>query len=113
MPKAGTMTNELKGHLEVTDRGAVQIVRIDGGPHGLYGLDIATQMDELVRRLDRDSNIHAVVFTGAHPERFVSHADVRWLQEGGAATPSVGRRGASAITRVARSAERARALEPV
>jgi hypothetical protein len=27
------------------------------------------------------------------PERFVSHADVRWLQEGGAASHSFGRRG--------------------
>lgn len=107
------MTNDLKGHLHVEDRGAVQIVRIDGGPHGLFGLDIAGQMDELVRRFDRDPSIHAVVFTGAHPERFVSHADVRWLQEGGADTPSVGRRGASAISRVARGAERVRALEPL
>src|SRR5205823_3834173 len=56
---------------------------------------------------------HGVVFTGAHPERFVSHADVRWLQEGGAAVPSVGRRGASAIIRVAGSADRARFLDPV
>jgi hypothetical protein len=30
------------------------------------------------------------VFTGARPGRFVSHADVRWLQEGGA-KPKLGR----------------------
>jgi enoyl-CoA hydratase/carnithine racemase len=33
-------------------------------------------------RVDRDPSVHAVVFTGTHPERFISHADVRWLQEG-------------------------------
>jgi enoyl-CoA hydratase len=73
-----------EGHLEIEDRGAV---RIDGGPHGLFGADIANQLEELVDRVESDPNIHAVVFTGAHPERFVSHADVAWLQEGGAAVP--------------------------
>lgn len=107
------MTHEDKGHLEVEDRGAVLIVRVDGGRHGLFGLDIANQLEELVDRVDRDPGVHAVVFTGAHPERFISHADVRWLQEGGAESPSVGRRAASAVMRVARSADRARFLEPV
>src|SRR6266498_1542587 len=107
------MTHEDKGHLEVEDRGAVLIVRVDGGTHSLFGLDIANQLEELVDRVDRDPNVHAVVFTGAHPERFVSHADVRWLQEGGAAVPSLGRLGASAVVRAARVADRAGALEPV
>src|SRR5437870_3314866 len=107
------MAHEDKGHLEVEDRGAVLIVRVDGGPHSLFGLDIANQLEELVDRVDRDPSVHAVVFTGAHPGRFVSHADVRWLQEGGAAVPSLGRRGASAVVRVARSADRARVLEPM
>ena len=107
------MTVEDKGGLEVEDRGAVLIVRVDGGPHALFGLEIANQLEELVDRVDRDPSVHAVVFTGAHPERFISHADVRWLQEGGAGSPSVGRRTASAVMHVARSADRARALEPV
>jgi enoyl-CoA hydratase/carnithine racemase len=107
------MTHEAKGHLEVEDRGAVLIVRVDGGPQGLFGLEIADQLEALVDRVDRDPSVHAIVFTGAHPERFVSHADVRWLQEGGAASPSLGRRGASAVARVARSTDRARVLEPV
>ena len=101
------MTHEDKGQLEVEERGAVLIVRVDGGPHGLFGLEIANQLEEVVDRADRDPSVHAVVFTGAHPERFVSHADVRWLQEGGAASPSFGRLGAAAVARVARSADRA------
>lgn len=107
------MTREDKGQLEVEDRGGVLIVRVDGGPHQLFGIEIANQLEALVDRVDRDPRVHAVVFTGAHPERFVSHADVRWLQEGGAAVPSLGRRRASAVVRVARSADRARVLEPV
>jgi enoyl-CoA hydratase/carnithine racemase len=107
------MTPEGKGHLEVEDRGAVLIVRVDGGPLGEFGADIADQLEDLVDRVDRDPDVHAVVFTGAHPERFVSHAEVRWLQEGGAAVPPVGPRGASAVARTARSMDRARVLEPV
>lgn len=107
------MTHEDKGRLEIEDRGAVLIVRVDGGPHALFGLEIANQLAELVDRVDGDPSVHAVVFTGAHPERFVSHADVRWLQEGGAEAPSVGRRAASAVMRIARRADQARVLEPV
>ncbi len=102
-----------KGHLEIEERGAVLVVRVDGGPHGEFGLDIANQLDRLVDRVDRDPDIRAVVFTGAHPERFVSHAAVRWLQEEGAASPTVGRRAASAVVSVAKGVDRARALDPV
>src|SRR2546421_10871095 len=107
------MAHEDKGHLEVEDRGAVLIVRVDGGPHSLFGLDIANELDELVDRVDRDPSVHAVVFTGARPGRFVSHADVRWLQEGGAVKPKLGRRGASAALGLARNIERAGVPGPV
>ncbi|MFI6309838.1 enoyl-CoA hydratase/isomerase family protein [Nocardia fusca] len=102
-----------KGHLEIEDRGPVLVVRVDGGPHGLFGLEIADQLDQLVDRADRDPDVHAVVFTGTHPGRFVSHADVRWLQEGGAAVPPVGRRGAALVARTAKNVDRARALAPL
>jgi len=112
-PTQSREVDDLKGHLEIEDRGAVLIARLDGGPHDLFGAEIANQLEKLVDRVDRDPSVHAVVITGAHPERFVSHADVRWLQEGGAASPAVGRLGASAIAHVARSVDRARVLEPV
>ncbi len=107
------MTQELPGRLEIDDRGAVLVVTVDGGPHALFGRDIANQLDELVRRADGEPDVRAVVFTGAHPDRFVSHAEVRWLQEGGAAVPPVGVRGASAMARTARGANRAGALQPL
>ena len=47
------MTHGDKGHLEIEDHGSVLIVRVDGGPHGLFGLDIANQLEELVDRVDR------------------------------------------------------------
>ena len=83
------MTHQGTSHLEIEDRVAVLIVRIDGGPHSLFGVDIANELDEFVDRVDRDPGVHAVVFTGARPGRFVSHADVRWLQAEGAAVPDL------------------------
>jgi enoyl-CoA hydratase/carnithine racemase len=107
------MAQQNNSHLVVEDREAILVVRVDGGPHSLFGVDIANQLDELVDRVDRDSRVHAVVFTGARPDRFVSHADVRWLQEEGAAVPELGRRGAAAVARLARGIDRARVPDPV
>lgn len=101
------MAEEVRGSLEVEDRGGVLVARIDGGPLGLFGNDIAEQLDALVDRADRDPDVHAVVFTGTHPERFVSHAEVRWLQEAGATVPSVGVKGASALAHTAKGVNRA------
>jgi enoyl-CoA hydratase/carnithine racemase len=107
------MAQQLRGALVIEDRGAVLVARVDGGPHSLFGVQIATQLDALVDRADHDPNVHAVVFTGAREGRFVSHADVRWLQAEGAAVPELNRRAASAALRLARGIDRARALDPV
>lgn len=107
------MAEEVRGNLEIEDRGAVLVARVDGGPLGLFGNDIAEQLDALVDRADRDPNVHGVVFTGTHPERFVSHAEVRWLQEGGAKVPSVGVKGAAALARTAKGVNRAGGLQPL
>jgi enoyl-CoA hydratase len=72
--------DDLKVRFQIEDRGAILIVRVDGGPHALFGPEIANQLDELVDRVDHDPRVHSVVFTGAHPTRFISHADVCWLQ---------------------------------
>ncbi|RNL62741.1 enoyl-CoA hydratase/isomerase family protein [Nocardioides marmoriginsengisoli] len=101
------MTQEVRGHIDIEDRGAVLVATLDGGPDQVFGRDVAEQLDALVDRADRDPRVRAVVITGAHRERFVSHAEVRWLQEGGAAVPALGRRGASTIARTARAVDRA------
>jgi enoyl-CoA hydratase/carnithine racemase len=100
------MAEEVRGNLHTEDQGPVVVAHVDGGPLGLFGNDIAEQLDALVDRADADPDIHAVVFTGTHPGRFVSHAEVRWLQEGGAAVPSVGVKGASTLAHVARGVNR-------
>jgi enoyl-CoA hydratase len=103
------MAEKEAGHLVIEERGGVVVARIDGGPRQVFGPDIAAELETLVERVDRDPDIHAVVFTGTHPGRFVSHAEVRWLQEGGAAVPAVGRRGASALARTAYGVNKASA----
>src|SRR5438067_9021810 len=88
--------------LEIDERGTTLIVRINGGKHALFTQDIAAQLGQLVDRADKDPNIHAVVFTGAHPDRFLSHADVAWLQEGGVGFPPINTRVAGIVSRMAR-----------
>ena len=62
--------------LGIEEHGTTLIVRINGGKHALLTPHIATQLGTLVDRADKDPNIHAVVFTRAQPDRFLSHADV-------------------------------------
>src|SRR6266487_226235 len=96
------MTTTDKTGLEIEEHGTTLIVRINGGKHALLSPDIATQLGKLVDRADKDPDIHAVVFTGAHPDRFLSHADVAWLQEGGVGFPPINTRVAGIVSRMAR-----------
>ena len=105
-----TKTPAMPGRLDVEARGHVLIVRLDGGPHGLMGLNMANELAALVDKVESDEAVRAVVLTGTHPGRFIGHADVRWLQEGGKSIPKVGRGAASAIARVAKSV---RAIPPL
>jgi enoyl-CoA hydratase/carnithine racemase len=90
------------GHIAIEGHAGVLVARIDGGPHALFDATIAKQLKELVDRADRDPDIHAVVFTGTHPDRFLSHSDVRWLQKGGTGFPPINTRLAGLVARTAR-----------
>ena len=90
------------GHIDVENHGAVLVARIDGGPHALFDAALTKQLKELVDRADRDPNVHAVVFTGTHPDRFLSHSDVAWLQQGGVGFPPINTRIAGIVSRMAR-----------
>jgi enoyl-CoA hydratase len=98
-----TMTQTDRLGIEVEQRGRVLIARLHGGPRGEFGPAIAADLKALVTRAETDEGVGAVVITGTHPERFVAHAELRWLQEGGAESPSVGPRGASTVMRTARA----------
>ncbi|HSW97253.1 MAG TPA: enoyl-CoA hydratase/isomerase family protein [Candidatus Saccharimonadales bacterium] len=92
----------VNGHIDVQNYGAVLVARIDGGPNALFDAAMVKQLKALVDRADNDPNIHAVVFTGTHPDRFLSHSDVTWLQQGGVGFPPINTRIAGVVTRMAR-----------
>ena len=71
------------GPLRTEQDGATLIVTIDGGPHQVFGEAVARALEQLVAQVDADPAIRAVVFRSPHPARFISHADVPWLQQGG------------------------------
>src|SRR6266567_4370432 len=100
--KSNLTATRTNGHIKVEDRGAVLVAHIDGGPHALFDAALTKQLKELVDRADRDPNIHAVVFTGTHPDRFLSHSDVTWLQQGGVGFPPINTRIAGIVSRMAR-----------
>jgi enoyl-CoA hydratase/carnithine racemase len=91
------------GHRIQTEvrEGGVLIARFVGDDLGLFGREDAPELFDLVERADRDPSIRAVVFTGSHPHRFISHADLQWLQEDGSVIPPVGRGITSAVVRIA------------
>jgi enoyl-CoA hydratase/carnithine racemase len=91
------------GHIDIETRGPVLVARIDGGPHALFDAALVGQLKALVDRADKDPNIHAVVFTGTHPERFLSHSDLEWLQQGSVGFPPINTTIAGIVTRMART----------
>lgn len=99
-------TRPMPGRLNVEARGSVLIVRLEGGPLGLMGLNMANELSALVDKVESDADVTAVVLTGTHPGRFIGHADVRWLQEGGKSIPLVGRGVASAIAHTSAAVRR-------
>ena len=90
------------GSIAIEVHGAVLIARIDGGHHAVFDAEISKQLKELVDRADSDPNIHAVVLTGTHPDRFLSHSDVTWLQKGGVGFPPINTRIARLVAGTAR-----------
>lgn len=96
-------TPAMPGRIAVENKGAVWIARLDGGPHGLMGLNMAEELAALLDRVENDATVDAVVFTGTHPGRFIGHADVRWLQEGGASIPKLGLTLSSVVARISKS----------
>jgi len=81
--------------------GGVLVARFVGNELGLFGRAAAPELIALVEGADRDPHVRAVVFTGSHPQRFISHADLAWLQEDGSVIPPVSRRVTSGVAKVA------------
>jgi enoyl-CoA hydratase len=86
--------------------GRVVIATLDNPPHGLMTRVMVSDLDALSREVDADDGIGAVVLTGAHPERFLAHYDVRELLDAAKQSPSVSAGQARAIGAVVRGLQR-------
>jgi enoyl-CoA hydratase len=89
------------GEVRVEPRGHVVLATLVNPPHGLMDAGIVDGLDSLVARAESDPGLRAVVLTGAHPERFIAHYDVRELLDGARRGPAVDRRTAKGSLRVA------------
>jgi enoyl-CoA hydratase/carnithine racemase len=86
--------------------GRVVVATLDNPPHALMTSVMVTELDALSREADADDGIGAVVLTGAHPERFLAHYDVRELLAAAKQSPSVSAAQAWAIGGAVRGLER-------
>lgn len=78
------MTDQNSVRLDIQVHGNTLHAKIHSGAYQEFGSELALLLEALLDRVENDPNIRAVVFSSAHSSRFISHADVKWLQEGGA-----------------------------
>jgi enoyl-CoA hydratase len=62
--------------LDLERRGRVLVVRIDHPPHNFMTAEMVRQLDRLVRSLDGDRSVGAVVITGKPDDLYITHYDV-------------------------------------
>jgi enoyl-CoA hydratase len=89
--------------VEVERIGRVVLARLNNPPHALMTSDMVAEIGQLVREADADDGIGVVVFTGAHPDRFLAHFDVGELLTSAQQAPAVSKRQAAVIIRIARA----------
>lgn len=87
-------------HSEDLGNGII-LARFIGHDLGLFVREAGPELWALVEQADRDPQVRAVIFTGSHPKRFVSHADLAWLQQDGAVVPPLGRGVMSWVVKIA------------
>lgn len=69
--------------LKVETRGSVALVTIDNPPANVWTLESLDGLRDLVRRLNADPAIRALVLTGQGPKFFSAGADLKVFAEGG------------------------------
>ncbi len=62
--------------LDLERRGRVLVVRADHPPHNFMTAEMVRELDRLVRSLDGDRSVGAVVITGKPDDLYITHYDV-------------------------------------
>jgi enoyl-CoA hydratase/carnithine racemase len=65
--------------IQTEQQGRVLIARLGNPHHGLMNNAMVAQLLQLVIKVDKDPDIGAVIFTGGHPDIFISHFDIAEL----------------------------------
>jgi enoyl-CoA hydratase/carnithine racemase len=87
-------------HTEALGNGVI-LARFVGHPLGLFVREAGPEFWDFVEWADQEPSVRAVIFTGSHPKRFISHADLAWLQEDGSVVPPMSRGATSMVLRIA------------
>ena len=88
--------------ISTEQRGRVVIARFDNPPYGLMTMPMVEELNELVRRAEKDDGIGAVVLTGAQPDLFLAHYDVAELLAAARQSPPISEARASIALRLIR-----------
>jgi enoyl-CoA hydratase/carnithine racemase len=62
--------------LDTERRGRVLLVRVDHPPHNFMNAEMVRELEQLVRSLQGDQSVGAVVITGKPEDKFITHYDV-------------------------------------
>src|SRR5512138_1158241 len=62
--------------LETERRGRVLVVSVDHPPHNFMNAEMVRELERLVRSLDGDRSVGAVVITGKPDDLYITHYDV-------------------------------------
>src|SRR5918999_2248895 len=68
--------------LERSRQGRVLLVRVENPPHNFMNREMVGELDELVRSLEGDREVGAVVITGKPERLYVTHYDVAEILAG-------------------------------
>ena len=70
-------------------QGRIVTLTIDNPPRQLQDRSLTFELGALLRGLERDRSVGAVVITGAHPRSFLTHYDVAEILAGARITPDL------------------------
>ncbi|MET0703110.1 MAG: enoyl-CoA hydratase/isomerase family protein [Mycobacterium sp.] len=87
--------------LSIDASDGVIVAKLDGGSLSVLDPELVDELCVFIDAVDTDPEVSAVVFTGTHARRFISHADIPMLQAGGSESPSLGRTATSVVARIA------------
>jgi enoyl-CoA hydratase len=66
--------------LQIERQGSIAIVRFDNKPHGYMDEPMVDELDALTAEIEAESEVRALVFTGAQPGVFIQHYSVQELE---------------------------------